>query len=805
VELQSFFPFLDDQEFSSLTEHMTSWQSKANEALLAQAKAAVAGNPPGAYALYQMAWVSGSSPHEKLRALLGMAYCEKLLGRKERVAELSRMALQMLALVSGERAKFFEYIYLLLSSNGVPDCRAYEPTVALLRKVSLQHHAKYGAKGSEFTDESWSKGAQIANQCVFFEETKLPWLKKWLSNQNEISISHLMALPGATDALEKVNRMLPARRFKRALLAGKFLLLIESNTRFVCHILDKKQTWTLVDDTDLGATEQIHQTYFSRSGKAFAYQKCQGHNGASICFSTWANPKKLTMELKGVYPQGGFWQSDENRFYYVDYKQRGDDPEFPYLAVLDPNTQEKEILFQASERDAVIHTIMPNEELGYVLFLQSVESPKKKTSLMFLDLKDQSRTPMTLSVSDLISVESFGEKSVWFVDYDREHPRGQLWQLKWPEFDDEKKRFAPRVESQVVIEKSEHTIRDLVITHQTIVLHVMAELNKSELHCLTLNGEFISKPKLPFDGLLADLGKGPSPNEVVFSLSSLQHPKELFILNIDSMLVRKLFPDDKHREYEIFTEVVGATAVDGRIVPITLTSKTKIEKNSSNVIILYAYGGHGISAFRGFDPLASAWLELGGVYAVAAVRGGGEQGPLEYHEAVRENKRVSINDFISAAEFLISENYTRSAKLGITGTSAGGMLTGSALAQRPDLFGAAVIINGMHDMAKFLGYEEDYGTPRNSRHLSARLLYSPLHHVHPADYPATLIIASTMDQTVPAWHSYKFHSALKKCQQADKPILLRTFECDHDMRTAYPYPGEKLAFFAHHLGLRNGD
>jgi prolyl oligopeptidase len=215
-------------------------------------------------------------------------------------------------------------------------------------------------------------------------------------------------------------------------------------------------------------------------------------------------------------------------------------------------------------------------------------------------------------------------------------------------------------------------------------------------------------------------------------------------------------------------------------VPIIVVSRKGIKLDGTNPTILYAYGSFNISLTPSFAVSNIAWLERGGVYAVANLRGGGEYG-REWHEAgMLDRKQNVFDDFIAAAEWLIKEKYTSPGKLGIRGGSNGGLLVGAAITQRPELFAAAVPAVGVMDMLRYhkftIGWAwvNEYGSSDDPAQFATLIKYSPLHSLKPGvKYPATLVTTADHDDRVVPGHSLKFAAALQSAQGGDQPALIR--------------------------------
>jgi prolyl oligopeptidase len=252
---------------------------------------------------------------------------------------------------------------------------------------------------------------------------------------------------------------------------------------------------------------------------------------------------------------------------------------------------------------------------------------------------------------------------------------------------------------------------------------------------------------------------------------------------------------------------------DKTMVPMFVTSKKGLVLDGSNPTIVNGYGFGGISSTPYFESSKIAWLERGGVFAVANIRGGGEYGEAWHEASKRTHRQVGIDDFIAAGEWLIANKYTSRERLGAMGTSGGGMLVGAALVQRPDLYGAVVPIAGVLDLLRFqlfgqgAGWQGDMGSPDDPTEFRALLAYSPLHNVKPRTrYPAVFVVTSDHDVRVAPLHSYKFAAALQQAQGGEAPILMRVeVESGHGggstLDQEIDQSAEILAFLAANLGL----
>jgi prolyl oligopeptidase len=318
-----------------------------------------------------------------------------------------------------------------------------------------------------------------------------------------------------------------------------------------------------------------------------------------------------------------------------------------------------------------------------------------------------------------------------------------------------------------------------LVNHQLIVrtLHDAA----SSVTIYGLDGRPRRHLALPGRGSATGFGGEPNDVETFYDYTDPVTPPTVFRLDLatgQSTVYRasKIAFDTSLLE----SKQVFYPAKDGTRIPMTLVYKKGIKLDGTNPTLLYGYGGFGISLLPHFDTTRLLWLERGGIFAVANIRGGGEYGEEWHRQAIRAHKQIVFDDFIGAAEWLIAHGYTSTPKLAIEGGSNGGLLVGACVTQRPDLFGAVLAYVGVMDMLRFdqfgqgAGWVGDFGVPHNSEDFKYLRAYSPYHNVIPGTrYPAILVITGDHDARVMPAHSFKFAAALQAAQSGPAPILLR--------------------------------
>ena len=296
------------------------------------------------------------------------------------------------------------------------------------------------------------------------------------------------------------------------------------------------------------------------------------------------------------------------------------------------------------------------------------------------------------------------------------------------------------------------------------------------------DGRPLGAVPLPGLGRVAGFfGEGKEP-ETFFSYTDYLTPSQVYRFDVQAntaTLWRK--PTIPASTEGFITEQVFYLSKDGTRIPMFITHRRDMLRDGNQPFLLYGYGGFNISLTPVFRPSVLAWLEMGGAYAEANLRGGGEYGETWHRAGTLGNKQNVFDDFIAAAEHLIRERYTRTQKLGIHGRSNGGLLIGAVLTQRPELFGAALPAVGVLDMLRYhtasanaRQWSSDYGVSENPEQFKALYAYSPVHNAKPGTcYPPTLITTADHDDRVVPWHSYKFAAALQAAQICPNPILIR--------------------------------
>ncbi|MEE8371274.1 MAG: prolyl oligopeptidase family serine peptidase, partial [Sphingomonadales bacterium] len=304
---------------------------------------------------------------------------------------------------------------------------------------------------------------------------------------------------------------------------------------------------------------------------------------------------------------------------------------------------------------------------------------------------------------------------------------------------------------------------------------------RSEFRVTDQSGKPVREVAFPGIGSASGFAGRADDNETFYEFSSYNEPPSIYRYDVatgESTLFRRAKVDFEPDDYVV--KQVFYTSKDGTRIPMFISHRKDLEFTGDTPTMLYGYGGFNISMRPGFSITRLAWMEMGGVYAVANLRGGGEYGEAWHKAGTKLQKQNVFDDFIAAAEYLIAKGYTRPDRLAVFGGSNGGLLVGAVVNQRPELFGAALPAVGVMDMLRFQKFTagrfwvDDYGSSDNAQEFAALYAYSPYHNVKPGtEYPAIMATAADTDDRVVPGHSFKYIAALQAAQTGSAPVIIR--------------------------------
>ena len=631
-------------------------------------------------------------------------------------------------------------------------------------------------------------GTKVADPYRWLEDLDSEETRRWVEAQNAVTFEYLAKIPERDKIRKRLNALwdhekfgIPWKRQSRyfymhntGLQNQSVLYALESLEGEPRILLDPN---TLSEDGTVALTGAT----VSEDGKHLAY-------GLSASGSDWQEwrvrdvdtGQDLTDHLKWVKFSGASWTKDGAGFFYSRYDEPTGESKLE-----DINYYQK-LFYHAlgtdQSEDVLIYERPDHKDWGFgggvsedgrYLLIGVWQGTEPKNAMFYKDLSDLN-APVVELLNDFDASYSFigNEGPVFWFQTDLDAPRGRLIAI-----DTTKPDPTNWVE---IIPQTEHALQSIGLVGERFFLHYLKDAS-SQIKIFDLGGIASSELQLPGLGTAGGFGGRREDTETFYVFTNSITPPAIFRYEIEtnqSTLFRAPEVDFKSASYE--TTQVFYESKDGTRVPMFITHKTGVVLGGQNPTYLYGYGGFNNSMVPAFSIGIAQWLEMGGVFAQACLRGGGEYGE-EWHEAGRRLKRQNVfDDFIAAAEFLIENRYTSTPKLAIGGGSNGGLLVGACMTQRPDLYGACMPAVGVLDMLRFhkftigWGWVSDYGSPDDPEEFKAIYAYSPLHNLKAGtSYPPTLITTGDHDDRVVPAHSFKFASALQAAHAGDAPVLAR--------------------------------
>ena len=485
----------------------------------------------------------------------------------------------------------------------------------------------------------------------------------------------------------------------------------------------------------------------------------------------------LTDEIKWAKFSGATWENDDSGFFYQKYDE--------------PN---QELLKDINESPKLMFHKLGTDQSEDQIFYENPDQPRwgwginviKDTNIKLLSISEgtdeRNRLYIQLKpgekflplIDELIGAYSFidsKENILWFYTTEGA-PNGKIVNLEI--------KNGSFVWNDVIAE-SENSIRSVNVVNNSFIVNYLID-TFSSIKIFDLSGNFVQDLELPKNGTIGGFGGEIDDTKTYFSVSNYITPREIYEIKLDSLDVKLFWKEeiDGYESEDYVSELKFYPSKDGTKIPIHISYKKGLEINQDTPLMLYGYGGFNISLLPGFRKTHAAWKNLGGVYAVANLRGGGEYGS-EWHEAgMLLNKQNVFDDFAFAAKFLHENNIGSEKTTAIIGGSNGGLLVAATMLQNPDLFKVAIPQVGVLDMLRFSkftigwAWESDYGSVDKKDEFENLLAYSPLHNIEKDKcYPTTLVTTASRDDRVVPSHSYKFAAKLQEYQGCENPILIR--------------------------------
>jgi len=631
-------------------------------------------------------------------------------------------------------------------------------------------------------------GVQVPDPYRWLEDTDSEETKAWVEAQNKVTFSYLEKVPQRASLRERLTKLWNFERYgtpeKRG---GRYFYtrndgLQNQSVLYVAESLDAPPR-ELLDPNQLSqdGTVALVGWEVSEDGRYLAY----GLAAAGSDWNEWkvkevATGQDRSDHLRWVKFSGVSWTPDNRGFFYSRYDEPKKGAEFQVLNLNNRLCYHRVGTAQADDVPVYHRPEHPEwmyypsvSDDGRYLVITTSRGTDEKYRITVKDLAEPYAMPIELI--DHFDHE-FGfvgsDGAVLLFKTDLEAPRRRVIAIDLAR--------PGRADWREIIPQAQAALQETSMVGNLLVASYLKDV-LPQVKVFSLRGELVREVEFPGIGSAAGFRGRRTHTETFYSFSSFATPPSIYrydLITGKSRLLRRAEVKFKPEDYEV--KQVFYASKDGTRVPMFVAHKKGLRLDGSNPTLLYGYGGFNISMTPGFSVGRLGWMEMGGVFALANLRGGGEYGQA-WHDAGRLLKKQNVfDDFIAAAEWLIANRYTRPDKLAIQGGSNGGLLVGAVMTQRPELFGACLPAVGVMDMLRFDKFTEgrlwvdDYGSSSNPEQFKALRAYSPYHNLKPgAKYPATLVSTADTDDRVIPGHSFKFAAALQAAQAGDAPVLIR--------------------------------
>jgi prolyl oligopeptidase len=610
----------------------------------------------------------------------------------------------------------------------------------------------------------------------------------WVRAQNEVTFAYLSTIPERGAIQKRLTELWDYERYG---------LPVKRGGRYFYSYNDGLQNQDVVQtqaSLESAATLLIDPNAWSEDGTIALAAYYPSPDGSRVAYmvqdggSDWRVARVLDVESREVLPDRLewlkftvlSWAGDGSGFYYSRYPATAEEDKFQslnnnmkvYFHRIGSSQDTDEVVYERPDQP----NWRPNAEVtddGRHLVITIGVGTDSRYAIVHKDLTDPDAEPVTIIEGfdhDYTLIGNMGDDLYFRTNNGA--PRNRLIAI-------DVKNPAPK-DWREIIPEAEDVLDGVSLVGDRIVAEYMKDA-RSVVKIFNAQGKHTGDVKLPGIGTASGFNGRMDDPETFFSYASFNTPTTINRMDVVTGEVEVFkAPAVAFNPEDYVVKQVFYSSKDGTRVPMFISHRKGVELDGKQPTMLYGYGGFNISMQPRFSITRLAWMEMGGIYAVANLRGGGEYGD-QWHEAgTKLNKQNVFDDFIAAAEYLIARNYTNSSRLAIFGGSNGGLLVGAVVNQRPDLFGAAIPAVGVMDMLRFHKFTagqfwtDDYGSSDDPEEFRALLAYSPYHNIAAgAEYPPVLVTTADTDDRVVPGHSFKYAAAIQGAQSGDAPVLIR--------------------------------
>jgi prolyl oligopeptidase len=639
-------------------------------------------------------------------------------------------------------------------------------------------------------------GVKVADPYRWMEETDSPEVKEWIEAENKITQSYISSIPQREAIKNRLTEIWNYERYSApSKVADGFYIYSKNDGLQNQSVLYRAKS---IDDPGTvffdpnkireDGTAALSGSSFTDDGKLWAYGVAEAGSDRTtwhIRDTTTGQDLADTLEPN----RNGFnaWLKDNSGFYYTSYAKTAAGQELKqatkfqkiYFHKLGTPQSEDKVVYERPDNGDYFSGIEISEDGRWGIV--TVGKGTERMNMVYYKDMSKPGDGFTPLVENLDNSWNFlgNDGSTFYFQTDKDASRGRIvkidvngdkkWETVIAEAPTDKLGRGMSLGGVSLIDNDKLVLNYLQDAHTVIKIY-------------NTKGKFIRDVELPGIGTAGGFGaRKRSDSETFYTYSSYNAIPTIYRYDMKSgksTLFRQPKVKFDTSNYEV--KEVFYPSKDGTMIPMFLTYKKGIKLDGSNPTLLYGYGGFNIAQTPGFSVSRIAWLEMGGVYAVACLRGGDEYGKDWWKGGSRLNKQNVFDDFAYAGKWLIANKYTSTPKLAIQGGSNGGLLVGATLNQNPGLFGAAIPQVGVMDMLRFdkftigWAWRSDYGDPTNADDFRAMYAYSPYHNAKPGTkYPPTLVTTADHDDRVFPAHSFKYTAAMQAAQAGDAPVLIR--------------------------------
>ena len=629
-------------------------------------------------------------------------------------------------------------------------------------------------------------GKTIADPYRWLEDPTLPETVEWINAQNKVTFGYLSRIPFRDSLKVRLTEVWNYERYSTPLKKGEKYYFQKNSglqNQSVLYVMDSLGAEPrIILDPNLfsqDGTVALSDYALSKDGRYLAYALSKGGSDWNEIFvKDIISGEDLADHLEWIKFSSISWY--KKGFYYSRYPKPAEDQQLTsrnlnhqvYYHTLG-KPQEKDILvFEDREHpDRGFYTDVTTDE-RFLIVYESESTYGNRVYIKSLEGKGKNFTRLNETFDYEMYIVGSIENDLYLLTNENA-PRNKLVRLTY-------EMVSNKLQALDIIPEEDNVLEQIELAGDRIMAKYLVDAH-SVIRVMNRQGKFQHDLKLPEYVNVSSMNGETGDNELFYSLASYTIPTTIYRYDVKSDSSTVLFkPAVDFNPDDYVTRLEFCTSKDGTKIPLYIVHHKNVKMNGKNPTWLYGYGGFNVSLLPRFSPARIVWLENGGIFVNANLRGGGEYGE-EWHKAgIKLKKQNVFDDFIAAAEYLIRNNYTKPSRLAIAGESNGGLLIGAVINQRPDLFGVAFPGVGVMDMLRYhkftigWAWESDYGSVNDSAEFNYLLGYSPLHTIRKnVKYPAVLVTTADHDDRVVPAHSFKYIATLQEKYKGPNPVMIR--------------------------------